>query len=65
MEKNSKKENKLCFILYLITSILFLVSGIINLVDEGLNNMTGISNMALSVTFASLSIIYYIKYRKE
>ena len=65
MKNNSKKEDKICFILHTISSILFIISGVLNLVDKGFNEWTGITNIALGVTFGSLAIMYYKKYKSK
>ena len=61
----SKKNNKLCFILNLITSFLFAFSGIMIVISEGLLKWSGITNLALSVTFGSIAFIYYKQYKAE
>lgn len=65
MKKNTNKEDKICFILNTITSIIFLITGILNLVTEGVNVWNGITNIALSVTFGSLAYMYFKKYNAE
>ena len=63
--KDDKKRNKICCILYTISSILFMISGISNLVDKGFSNWTGITGIALSVTFGCLAFLYFKKCREE
>ena len=65
MKKNSKKEEKICFILYTITSLLFILTGISILVENGFNGWSGITNIALGVTFGSLAFMYYKKYKSN
>ncbi len=65
MKQNSKKENKICFILDTITSVLFLAAGISIIVSKGSNMMYGITNIGLSITFGCLAFMYYKKYKKE
>ena len=65
MKQVSKKEAKLCYILYTISSVLFLLSGIANLIDKGINNWLGITNVALSITFGSLAYLYCKKYKSD
>ena len=65
MKKSTKKEDKLCFILHTISSILFLFSGILIFINDGFSNMMCITDLGLSITFGSLAIIYYKKYKKE
>ena len=62
--KNRKKEYKVCFILNAISSFLFAFTGIMMLIDN-VKNMTGITNIGLSVTFGSLSYLYFKKYKEE
>ena len=65
MKNNTRKENKACFILYLITSVLFFLSGLANLTTEGLNKWCGITNICLGITFFSISIMYCKKYKSQ
>ncbi len=60
-----KKENKICFILYTISSILFALSGIMIIIESGLSKMTGISDISLSICFGSIAYLYYKKYKNE
>jgi len=61
MEKNTKKQDKMCAILHSISSVLFLLSGVLCFISK--NNTRGVSFCALSICFASLAIIYYKKYK--
>lgn len=63
--KNNKKENKACFILHTITSLLFATSGIIMLVTKKSFYWPAVTNIALSVTFGSLAVIYFKKTKEE
>ena len=63
MNNNFKKENKICFILYTFSSCLFLFNGIMILVEKGRNVNLGITDIGLSITFGSLAIMYYKKYK--
>ena len=65
MKKDSKRENKVAFILYTITAALFIISGISILICEGLSDFTPITNLALGVTFGFLVVMYYKKYKSE
>ncbi|MBO6195392.1 MAG: hypothetical protein J6O56_03485 [Bacilli bacterium] len=65
MKNNLKKENKICFILYTISSCLFLFTGIMILVEKGRNVNLGITDIGLSITFGSLAIMYYKKYKNS
>ena len=64
MKPNSKKEEKICFILNTITALLFTVSGIARIVSDGFE-WNGITNIALGVTFGSLAYMYYKKYKES
>lgn len=66
MEKKSDNKNndKLCFILHLISACLFGLSGILRIVSDGFE-FSGITNIALGITFGSLSYMYYKKYKEE
>ena len=63
VKESSKKEAKICFILYTLTSCVFLLTGIMNLVDNGFNGLTSITDIALSVTFGSLACMFFKKYK--
>ena len=63
--KDRKKENKICCILHSFSSFLFTASGITLLVTKGIIEWTGITNIALGITFGSLAYIYYKKYKEE
>ena len=65
MKINSKRDNKLCFILYTISSLLLIAIGIFILTDKGFSDWNGITNIALGITFGSLAFIYYKKYKSE
>ena len=57
-----KKENKTCFILYTISSSLFLLTAVMQMYYE---NTLAISNLGLSICFGSLAYIYYKKFKGE
>lgn len=57
-----KKENKICCILYAISTICFLISGLFELSSD---NKLSIPDFSLALVFMSLSIVYYKKYKKE
>lgn len=57
-----KKENKITFILYLVSSICFFVSAILGFIDK--NNMA-IANLGLGACFLCLSSVHYQKYKKD
>ena len=59
------KENKVCFILYSFSSLCFLLSGILSLVEQNPNVWQGITSIALAVTFASLAVLYFKKYKSS
>lgn len=61
MKKNTPKEDKLCAILHTISSVLFLLSGILCFISK--NNMQGVTYCSLSVCFGSLATLYYKKYK--
>ena len=63
-KKDNNKENKICFILHTFTATLFTLSGILNLVTEGVNKFTGFTNIALGVTFGCIAYMYYKKYKE-
>lgn len=65
MKKDSKKEYKICFILYTISACLFALTGIMTIIEEGISKMTGITDLGLSIAFGSLAFLYYKKYKKE
>ena len=65
MKQNSKNENQICFILYLISSVLFAISGIMIIIDEGISRMSWITNIGLCITFGLLAIGYYKRYKSE
>ncbi len=58
-----KKENKTCFILYTISSSMFLLAALMQFLNE--NIVLAICNLGSSVCFGSLSYIYYKKYKGE
>ena len=62
--KNTKKY-LICTILHAITALLFLVGGIINIVNKGFNDWTDITSIALGFTFGSISFMYFEMYKKE
>lgn len=63
MKKNTKKQDKICAILHSISSVLFLLSGVLCFISK--NNTQGVSFCALSICFASLAVIYCKKYKSE
>ena len=65
MKNNNKKENKICFILHTISSVLFTLSGLIRIFNTGFTEWQGITNIALGITFGSLAYIYYKKYKEK
>ena len=65
MKKLTKKQEKACFILYTFTSLIFFVSGISMLFAQSNNLWTGISNIALGVTFGSLAYLYFKNYKSS
>lgn len=58
-----KKENKTCFILYTISSSLFLFAFVMQIFNEDM--AMAISNLGLSVCFGSLAYLYYKRYKGE
>ena len=62
MKKNSSKENKTCFILYTISSSLFLLTAVMQYFS---NDTLAISNLGLSICFGSLAYIYYKKFKEQ
>lgn len=57
-----RKENKIVFILYLISSICFFVSAILGVIDK---NSMAVANLGLGACFLSLSFLYFEKYKKD
>ena len=64
MKKNTKSEDKTCFILHTISSVLFALSAILILVNDGFSWMA-LTYIGLSITFGSLAVIYFKKYKSE
>ena len=62
---NSKKENKACFIINSISSLLFIISGVSIFVEKGISEWSGITDIALGITFGSLAYLYFKKYKEE
>lgn len=62
MKKNSSKENKTCFILYTISSSLFLLTAVMQYFS---NDTLAISNLGLSICFGSLAYVYYKKFKEQ
>ena len=62
--KDKKKENKICFILYTITSLIFTSTGITILATNGFDWHV-LTNIALAVTFGSVAFMYFKKYKEE
>ena len=63
--KNKNNENKLCFILHTITSLIFTLTGIMQLVAKRGTSWTAFTSIALGVTFGSIAYTYYKKYKEE
>ena len=63
--KDKKKRNKICTILYTISSILFMISGITFLVNKGFSEWTWITGVALGITFGCLAFMYFKKFKEE
>ena len=65
MKENKKANNKVCFILYTISASLFLFTGIMILIEDGFKNLNSVTDIALSITFGSLALLYFRRYKEE
>ena len=53
------KKYLICAIFHAITTLIFIIGGIVNIVSKGFNGWEDITPIALGITFGSISFMYF------